>query len=123
MKKSIMLFSIITVLLLVVGCTNTAAKKTTKEIVTKLYQLANDPTITECVADYNIEEEKIVYNYCINTKGTLYILYDDHVNIIDKQKDGKFYEIEKNFFDQIIEEVDNPTEGYLAYKYTADELK
>ena len=122
MKKIYFIFIMIFSVLLLSGCAfidKREAKKAIKEKLTTIYKSVDETTtIKYCVGDYNVKEEKVVYSYCVSDEGELYYAVN-----LKYTKGSKGYDGAKSVLDQVLKEVDNPPEGYYAFKFEPSELK
>ena len=119
MKKFIIPVLLVAPLILT-GCESSEekeAKEACKEAAKEVYTRAKDNTITTCIADYSIEAKKVVYKYCVNENGDIYETYDK------VEKGSKYYEVIRNGYIQIKDEVKGSNPDYYAFEFTSDELK
>lgn len=119
MKKLIITFLLVAPLILT-GCESgeeKEAKEACKESLKEVYKRLNDDTITSCVADYSKENKRVVYKFCVNSKEDIY----ESTGKIEKG--SKYYEVMRNSYIQIKDEVKGSNPDYYAFEFKASELK
>ena len=120
MKKLFITLLLITPFILT-GCGESAeekeAREACKEALKEVYEDSKDSTITSCLADYNKETKKVVYRFCVNENGDIY-QYSGKVS-----KGDKYYELTRNSYTQIKDELNGSNKDYYAFEFKANELK
>lgn len=118
MKKIYFVVIMLLVCVMVSGCGNSEAKSACETAVKKIYSSANDDTITSCVAEY-IEDKKIVIRaYCINTEKKLYLGTNESYSVGEQ-----YYDTWYSVYQQVLDQVSNPKDGYISYEFSANDLK
>lgn len=122
MKKVLLLSILLFVPLLLTGCESSEEKSACKKVLVETYAKANDPTITKCIADYDIQEKRVVYNFCINTAETIYTLNSNGSLLTVKKEDSTYY-FTASLYKQIETEVLEKNDRFYAFEFKGNELK
>ncbi len=120
MKKILPVLFILLVPLFLTGCTSSEekeAKEACLQTLKNTYAQIKDDTIVSCIADYNKDTKKVLYQYCINSNEDIY-------EGIRKVSNGDSrYNMIKKFYNQIKEELNNSNDKYYAFEFKSSELK
>lgn len=122
MKRMLLVSILLLIPLFLTGCVSSEAKSACKKKLTETYARASDTTITKCVASYDTEEKKVVYNFCINSAETLYSL-NNNGSLTTVKKDDSFYYSIASIYKQIEIEVLEKNDRYYAFEFKGNELK
>ena len=119
MKKIIIPILLVAPLILT-GCESSEekeAKEACKESLKEVYKSLKDDTITSCIADYSKDKKKVIYKFCVNTNEDIY----ESTGKIEKG--SQYYEVMRNAYIQIKDEVKGSNPDYYAFEFKSDELK
>ena len=120
MKKILPVLFILLISLFLAGCTSpevNEAKEACFQTLKSNYAKINDDTIVSCIADYSKESKKVIYQYCINSNEDIY------EGVIKVSNGDSRYDMIKNLYDQIKNELNNSNEDYYAFEFESSELK
>lgn len=127
-----MILLVFSFLFAITGCGNNNEKNNAsndensnkaKEIVKKIYEKANDSTITKCVSKYKIESKSIIYSFCINEEKTLYYIISPSTDVGTVKPDTTGYNSMYTIYSTAENEVTNSVEGFISYEFKQNELK
>ncbi len=120
MKKILPVLFILLIPLFLVGCTSPEEKEAKEACLQTLkdnYAKIKDDTIVSCIADYSKDTKKVVYQYCINSNEDIYVG-------IGKVSNGDSrYNMIKDSYNQIKNELNNSNDKYYAFEFKSSELK
>ena len=123
MKKILLIVLGLMISLTLVGCGAKEGENESKELAKKIYEKANDSTITKCVAKYKIESKSVIYGFCINEATDLYFIVSPDTEVRSVSKEILGYNSMYTIYSTIEKEITNSIDEFTSFEFKPSELK
>ena len=123
MKKVLLCILGLIISITLVGCGTKEGEKESKDLAKKIYEKANDTTITKCVARYKIESKSVIYGFCINEATDLYFVVSPDTEVRSVSKEILGYNSMYTIYSTVEKEVTNSIDGFTSFEFKPSELK